>query len=642
MSSTLKFYKNDELNALKLGVLYIPSNIPSNPDSSNYLINEYFLKVVDTIVEQLSINEILLVSIPINIPYSIDDLDELAKKNIYSILSKYTDITYFITSLSSNQIIILQEVYFKFNKKKTLLSTGSAKTTGLKFNDNIIKFLPSDYTLVNFISNYYFHETNIYYDCIFIGSSYPEYNIFPNINQLDETIGYINDYLNLTNRKLVINPIITNNNNNLNINETIESIKKTLDSKTNPDYYTSNFHSNYIIQYIQNSFYIDSSQSQKDEFKQWLKDYPEIHITNWRAFEGYMLPDMSIDTSKLAIIYHFMIYITFFDYTKNKNILLFMSSTEFAPFLSIITYLIPQFENIFNKSGILSNFLKKSRILFPNSLNLQEMTSELFNDTRTDTLWYTIGKTWMDLLHLYNPMIFFPRFDQSINILVNKLSLKLNMYSSTNKYIDLTRNSPVLLIPIYNAIQFVYHFYKNGININNFTLNYFLKSTLLYFGNNLIFDENMDNVYNIIIGTSYFNSINSIINKSLTINRAISFELNLELDGNYSYPEEYILPIIYYPLDDKTNWMTFYNNFTQVYNNSTIRKKISIINNSLLTSPYKLVIINNSIEYIYNLKVNIKIDENKNRIFEIFKYIYTSESNPFMSGSFLTIPTRSP
>ena len=69
-------------------------------------------------------------------------------------------------------------------------------------------------------------------------------------------------------------------------------------------------------------------------------------------------------------------------------------------------------------------FIKNSKIIFTNTQNRDEFTSELFNDRRTDTLWYNNGKTWMDLLNLYNPIIFFPRFDQSINIFINNSKKK--------------------------------------------------------------------------------------------------------------------------------------------------------------------------------------------------------------------------
>lgn len=576
MSSILKFYNNNNPNVLKLGVLYSPSSTPSKPDITNYLINEYFLKVVDTMVKQLSINDILLVSIPINLPYSLATVDETTHQTIYSNLSKYTDITYFICSFGSEQLEILQEVYFKYNKKLTLLTTSSSKTS-LKLHDNIIRFLPSDYTLVNFISNYIFNDTQYYYDCVFIGGSFNQLEgqpVFGNLSQISETIAFIEDYLRLTNRHLMSSQLITDNDNDLNINDLIDSIKNELDANLNPNYYKSNFYSNYIMQYTQNSTNGFSTQEQHIIFSQWLKDYPAAHVTNWKILEAYMLADGTIDRSKWAIIYHFMLYITFFDYSKKKKIILFMANFQFPAFLSILTNLIPTFENIFSKTELLSNFIKNSRIIFTNTQNRDEFTSELFNDSRTDTLWYNNGKTWMDLLNLYNPMIFLPRFDQSINIFINKLSLELNMYSSNNKYIDLSTSSPVFLIPIYNALQFVYHFYKNGLNINNFILNYFLKTTLLYFGNNLIFDENMDNVQNIIVGTGYFNSTNAVINRSLILNRGGSYDLGIKLpsDTQNALPADKLLEWEIIPIYqfERINWITFYNLFSKETGRTTL------------------------------------------------------------------------
>lgn len=640
MSSILKFYNNDNPNVLKLGVLYSPSSTPSKPNATNYLINEYFLKVVDTMVQQLSINDILLVSIPINLPYSLSTVDETAKQTIYSTLSKYTDITYFICSFGSEQLEILQQVYFKYNKKITLLSTSSAKTS-LKLHDNIVRFLPSDYTLVNFISNYIFNDTQYCYDCVFIGGSFYQLEgqpVFGNLPQISETIAVIEDYLHLTNRHIVKSPLITDNNNDLNVPSLVDSIKNNLDVNLNPNYYKSNFYSNYIIQYIQNSTNGYSTQQQHIIFNQWLNDYPVAEVTNWKVFESYILPNMTIDYSKWAIIYHFMLYITFFDYSQKKKIILFMSNFQFPAFLSIVTYLIPIFENIFNKTELLLKFIKNSKIIFTNTQNRDEFTSELFNDRRTDTLWYNNGKTWMDLLNLYNPMIFIPRFDQSINIFINKLSLELNMYSSNNKYIDLSTSSPVFLIPIYNALQFVFHFYKNGLNINNYILNYFLKSNLLYFGNNLIFDENMDNVFNIIIGTSYFNSMNAVINRSLTINReTITYDIELKLmlpdylpEGNEIGKEEWELLKIYLPVINRTNWIEFYKVFKPLGSFAKTSRVSELIND------LKTEITFDSDIYVFNLKLNpsdLVIDSViKSRIKYIFKKIGDSDILPFVES----------
>ena len=632
MSFVLKFNKNKNPNVLKLGVLYSPSSIPSKPNVTNYLYNEYFLKMVDTIVGQLSINDILLVGVPVNLPTSLAALDELTKKSIYTTLSKYTDITYFICSFGSEQLEILQEVYFKFNKKITLLSTSSSKTS-LKFNDNILRFLPYDYTLVNFISNYFLKDTEYYYDCVFIGGSFYELEgkpVFGNSSQISETIAFINDYLYLSNRYLEASPIITNNDNNLDIRSSVQSIFNILDNNTNPNYYHTNCYSNYIMQYIQNSTSNFSTPEQQAIFNQWLKDYPNANVTNWKIFESYLLPDLTTDNNKWAIINYFVLYITLFDYTQKKKILLFMSNFQFPAFLSILTHLIPTFENAFGKTDILNNFKKKSRIIFTNTQNRNEFTSELLSDVRTDTLWYNMGKTWMDLLDLYNPMIFLPRYDQSINIFINKLSLELNMYNSNNTYIDLSVNSPVALIPIYNAIQFVYHFYKNGLNINNFTLNYFLKSNLLYFGNNLIFDENMDNVFNIIIGTSYFNSTNTIINRSLMINRDTISNLELNLDELYDNLEEYKLDRIYEP-SDKTNWKDFYDTFKAAnFNNNTKNNRI----NDLLKSPFQTSYISQGVNYTFALKVNLIINnDNKSRIRNILEYVISLATNPFTLSS---------
>ena len=645
MDFKLKFFNNyANRNVLKIGVIYIPSSDPSNPDTVNYGTNEYFLKIVDTIVLQLSINDIELVRVPLNLPNSYNLVDEITKKKIYSELSSYKDLTYFISSLSSPQLEILQEIYFRYNKKVTLLSTGSSQTS-LKFNDNILRFLASDYTLVNFIANYYLHNTNYYYDCVFIGGFFPELQgqpVFGGPLLIEQTIIYMNEYLNLSNRKLVINPIITNNDNNLNIDTIIAQNINLLNLKKNPNYYKTNYYSNYIIQYIQNSPNSNSSQEYINIFNQWVNDYPSIEVTNWKVFESYILPNMNTDPTKWAIIYHFMLYISFFDYTQKKKILLFMSNFQFPAFLSIINYLSSDFEKIFNIKNILQNFRKNVQIIFTNTQNRDQFTEKLLNDSRTDILWYNNGNTFMNLLNLFQPRIFFPRYDQSMNIFINKLSLELAMYSQKNRYIDLAESSQVLLMPIYNAIQFVFHFYKNGVTINSFIFDYFSKSKLLRFGNNLIFDTNMDNVYDIVVGTSYFNSSNTVINRGdnidIIINIIIFNDIG-EIDPTLTELDtegEKIINIIKSVRLDKNNSDNLLLNWSRLYKKSTSLKNVFIQSGSMThnNDNYKLIIYNDETKnpisdehYNYNKTIITN---------SLIYYLIKLKTNPFAAE--LSIP----
>jgi hypothetical protein len=641
MDLKLKFFNNyTNRNVLKLGVIYIPSSNPSNPDTINYDTNEYFLKIVDTMVSQLSINDIELVRVPLNIPNSLSLTDEITKKKIYTDLSSYKDLTYFISSVSSPQLEILQEVYFRYNKRVTLLSTGSSQTS-LKFNDNIIRFLASDYTLVNFIANYYLHDTTYYYDCVFIGGFFPELEgkpIFGGPTLIKETITYMNEYLNLTNRKLIINPIITDNDNNLNTNTIINQNINTLDFKKNPNYYKTNYYSNYIIQYIQNSPSSNSSQEYINIFNQWVKDYPSIEVTNWKVFESFILPNMTVDPNKWAIIYHFMLYISLFDYTQKKQILLFMSNFQFPAFLSIINYLSSDFENIFNVKNVLYNFQNNSSIIFTNTQNRDQFTSDLLSDSRTDTLWYNNGNTFMNLLDLFKPRIFFPRYDQSMNVFINKLSLELDMYSTNNTYIDLAESSQILLIPIYNAIQFLFHFYRNGVSINSFIFDYFSKSKLLRFGNNLIFDTNMDNVYDIVVGTSYFNSEDTIINRNIHRN-IINIFINLRV-LNYENSDTIINESDIIVVNDemilKKEKFTLIDNWARLYNlvkgSTTISDMNAAFRNDKQYQGYNL-----------NIKVNgIVITDSNNRQNILNDQIIINSFNYYFVNGFTLTQTNKP
>jgi hypothetical protein len=448
----------------------------------------------------------------------------------------------------------------------------------------------------------------------------------------------MNEYLNLTNRKLIINPIITDNDNNLNTNTIINQNINTLDFKKNPNYYKTNYYSNYIIQYIQNSPSSNSSQEYINIFNQWVKDYPSIEVTNWKVFESFILPNMTVDPNKWAIIYHFMLYISLFDYTQKKQILLFMSNFQFPAFLSIINYLSSDFENIFNVKNVLYNFQNNSSIIFTNTQNRDQFTSDLLSDSRTDTLWYNNGNTFMNLLDLFKPRIFFPRYDQSMNVFINKLSLELDMYSTNNTYIDLAESSQILLIPIYNAIQFLFHFYRNGVSINSFIFDYFSKSKLLRFGNNLIFDTNMDNVYDIVVGTSYFNSEDTIINRNIHRN-IINIFINLRV-LNYENSDTIINESDIIVVNDemilKKEKFTLIDNWARLYNlvkgSTTISDMNAAFRNDKQYQGYNL-----------NIKVNgIVITDSNNRQNILNDQIIINSFNYYFVNGFTLTQTNKP
>jgi len=312
-----------------------------------------------------------------------------------------------------------------------------------------------------------------------------------------------------------------------------------------------------------------------------------------------------------------------------------MSNFQFPAFFSIINYLSSDFEKIFNKRNVLRNFVKNTEIIFTNTQNRDQFTEDLLNDSRTDILWYNNGNTFMNVLNLFKPRIFFPRYDQSMNIFINKLSLELDMYSKKNRYIDLAESSQVLLIPIYNAIQFVFHFYKNGVTVNSFIFDYFSKSKLLRFGNNLIFDSNMDNIYDIVVGTSYFNSSNTIINRKIFTRGDIKLNITIyitddigSIDSSFlttSNTGEQVFNILQsISQDDNNNWSDFYIFVNK--NNTTLTDYLNnFINTTHNLLDYTLI--------IYNYETKNQIDDDQYKYYETMirntlKYYIIDYTNP--------------
>jgi hypothetical protein len=244
----------------------------------------------------------------------------------------------------------------------------------------------------------------------------------------------------------------------------------------------------------------------------------------------------------------------------------------------------------------------------------------------------------MNLLDLFKPRIFFPRYDQSMNVFINKLSLELDMYSTNNKYIDLAESSQILLIPIYNAIQFLFHFYKNGVSINSFIFDYFSKSKLLRFGNNLIFDTNMDNVYDIVVGTSYFNSEDTIINRNIHRN-IINIFINLRV-LNYENSDTIINESDIIVVNDemilKKEKFTLIDNWARLYNlvkgSTTISDMNAAFRNDKQYQGYNL-----------NIKVNgIVITDSNNRQNILNDQIIINSFNYYFVNGFTLTQTNKP
>jgi hypothetical protein len=138
--------------------------------------------------------------------------------------------------------------------------------------------------------------------------------------------------------------------------------------------------------------------------------------------------------------------------------------------------------------------------------NIDIYSWELFNDPKTDILWYNQGYTWYNILSNFNVKIHVPRVDQSMFHIYSLINNYLNNFIFNNPNIDLKlgSTSQPALEALFNALQLIYHFNKNNINIRSYISSYFQNAKLLQFNNNIVFNSNMDNIYGLYVATTYF------------------------------------------------------------------------------------------------------------------------------------------
>jgi hypothetical protein len=134
--------------------------------------------------------------------------------------------------------------------------------------------------------------------------------------------------------------------------------------------------------------------------------------------------------------------------------------------------------------------------------NKDDYTWDLFNNNKTNTLWYNNGYNWYDLLNLFNVKIHFPRTDQSMFYLYSLLNE--HFFNLINYDLKLDRTAQPGIEAVFNALNLIYHFSKNNINIRSFITSFFQNSKLLQFQNNLVLNSNMDSVYGVYVATTFF------------------------------------------------------------------------------------------------------------------------------------------
>jgi hypothetical protein len=503
----LKNITKRDINSIPIGVIYINNTEFSTIVNFNY--NQFYVRIIDTVLEQLSISNFYIV--PIGLKLSTTETSQQTTY-INTQLAKYHYISYFFCSLPTNYISILFEAYFKYNHQQILLSTGSSQFN-INYQDNVFRFLQNDTPLINFIANFYLKEP-LSFDLIYIpgefinGLGTGRTNFFGFTDIVSNT-AIINNYLTTIGKSMVNNPtILTQQPPSMTRAEFVNQMAATL---SDPDYYLpgNNYFQTNIMQYL-----INPESSFNEEFRA-KYDQSTLSVINWIVYDiwfnsGTQVPDFN----RMSYIEILCIYILFFDYTQTKDMVFMITNYNFPSFLSALYYYLGLYAEFYNKPDVVSQFKTKARFILTNTNNLQQYTYPLFTDTQTDTLWYSSGKTWNDLLNYYSVSICIPRTDQSMYVLVEKLSRDLNMRSQ-GKYFDISLTPPILLTPVYNAVEFLFHFVQNGIDLGPFILTYFFNSKLLQYGDNVVFNSNMDNIYGVVVLTSFFNTGKAVINRTI-------------------------------------------------------------------------------------------------------------------------------
>lgn len=536
----LKHVQAKSLDSQPLGVLYFSNQEYSNVP--NFNLNQYYPRVVDEALDQVSINTFYIVPIPIEIDIN-NPLSESSLAYLKATLEQYDYITYFVCPFPTTYIDAIFEAYFRYNHSK-ILSTTNSSQIGANYADNVIRFLPNDYPTVNFWTNIYLKNSNAF-DIVFLNGEFINTNDTLGYDAVKSDLVIISEFLSSIGKTMEPNPydpsaaitglpsITTDpaigpqfdNPDGVTGDDVFTSIYNTLDSTQNPDYYTKNYYSSIKIQMAQNPIDPETYPDYlKVMLEQFLKDYPYPETINWQAIVTYVENinitngelTYDVNPDKLGYLPYLLYYLSFFDYTKQKDIFLVLTQYQFPAILAAINYYIPLLADAFGIPNLVENVQTKVRFLLSNVNNIDEFNYQLFTDPRTDQIWqYDTGMTWYDILQAYTVRTIIPRGEQSSFALFDKMSQTLNL-TINGQYYDFGKTNQPLIYALYNSLSFMYHFVKNDVKVSDFILNYFLTTKLLNFGNNLIFDQYMDNIYDVSVDTTFFYGGSTIVNRSLT------------------------------------------------------------------------------------------------------------------------------
>jgi hypothetical protein len=471
--------------SIKLGIIYIngfydPENIAIS--SNYYFINELFPYLVIECANILSINDIIFISIPITFD------ENLNQSYLESIFNQNPDCNHFIFSGTTIYLSMLINEYFRYYPEKIIYSVNSSQI-GSDYNDNVFRLLPNDYGLNNFIANIYLKNKN--FDLFFFtGSYYTQANgiISEGVEQISTSLSVINDFLKSIGKTMKPNPVpfLLNSLEDFNLN------LRTYTSQA--DYYSTNYYTSLNIPYVPNSKALEDNEF----YSQYYNSSPNLfYKVSDKAISSYNTNNGVItysDNSIIPQIEKFISYLYNYDFTSEKSIVVYISYAEFPILLSKLA-------SRFNVDTMkkMENTLV---FILSNIHNRDEYTWDLFNSNKTNTLWYNNSYNWYNLLDLFNVKIHFPRCDQSMFYLYSLLN---NYFLELIEYdLKLDRTAQPGLEAVFNALNLVYHFNKNNINIRSFITSYFQNSKLLQFQNNMVFNSNMDSIYGVYVATTFF------------------------------------------------------------------------------------------------------------------------------------------
>jgi hypothetical protein len=400
---------------------------------------------------------------------------------INEIMNDFLDITNFIFAGNTEELQKLFLLYFRNHHDKILFSTNSS-TYGVSFGDNVIRFKPNDSGLFNFITKLYLSDRP--FDLFLLTGSFYSNGEIRNegFEQVDSAKNLINECLSTEGKSISPGPLSFDTMSVQNASSIFFHLKTDA-------YYASNYL--YVLnqQYIQNPNVLNDAT-----FIQKYRANGLAFKISEHALTKYENNKLLVSQTALPSIDKFLNYLNHIDLTKKKSIIVYIAYAEFPILLSKLV------------SKINPNTLEKLRgyitIILTSIHNCDYYTWDLFKDTKTDKLWYNTGKTWSDILDIFNVRVNILRSDQSLGILYDLLNERMRMISGIQLNTSLINRNQVE--PIYNALNFMYYHLKNNISLPSFRLRHFLNKKLFNFQNNLVFNSHMDNIYGLYTATSFF------------------------------------------------------------------------------------------------------------------------------------------